>query len=81
MELQKAERQVNVERESDDVKGTKAKPEDEGEREDAKRQDSMIMSCLSEEELTDTDGASSMEPVSVGPIGPLPNVEVESASG
>ena len=37
---------------SDDVRGTKRKPEDEGDREDAKGQDSMIVSCLSEEDLT-----------------------------
>ena len=40
---------------SDDVRGTKRKSEDEGDRENAKRQDSMIVSCFSEEELTNRD--------------------------
>ena len=40
---------------SDDVRGTKRKPEDEGEREDAKGQHSVMVSCLSEEELTRRD--------------------------
>ena len=40
---------------SDDARGTKRKPEDEGEREEAKRRDNMIMSSWSEEELTRRD--------------------------
>ena len=45
---------------SDDVRGKKKKPEDEGDREDTKRPDSMIVSCLNEEKSTnrDTHGAS-----------------------
>ena len=43
---------------SDDVRGTKRKPEDDGERKDAKRQDNMIVSCLSEEELTKREETS-----------------------
>ena len=34
---------------SDDVRGTKREPQDEGYREDAKRQDGMIVSRLSTE--------------------------------
>ena len=41
---------------SDDARGTKRRPEDEGEREAAKRQDSMFVSSLREEELTRKDG-------------------------
>ena len=37
------------------ARGTKRKPEDEGEPEDAKRQDRRITSCLSEEESTRRD--------------------------
>ena len=40
---------------SDKVRGTKRKTEDKGEHEEAKRQDSMIASCLREEELTRRD--------------------------
>ena len=40
---------------SDGARGTKRKTEDEGEREEAKRQDRMIMSWLREEELTRRD--------------------------
>ena len=40
---------------SDNARGTKRKTENEREQEDAKRQDRMIMSCLSEAELTRRD--------------------------
>ena len=40
---------------SDDVRGTKRKSEDDGERDDAKRQDSMVVNYLREEELTKRD--------------------------
>ena len=36
----------------DNARGTMRKPEDEGERENAKRQDSMNTSCFSEQEST-----------------------------
>ena len=39
----------------DDARGTKRKTEDEEEHEEAKRQDSMIVSCLREEEFTKRD--------------------------
>ena len=39
----------------EEARGTKRKPEDEGEREDGKRQESMIVSCLSGEESTRRD--------------------------
>ena len=39
----------------EDVRGMIRKPEDEGEREDVKRQESMIVSCLSGEESTRRD--------------------------
>ena len=42
----------DMDHKSDDVRSIKRKPEDEGEREDAKRQDNMIVSCSREEELT-----------------------------
>ena len=38
-----------MDRTSDDARGTKRKPGDEGEREDAKRQDNMIVRSLREE--------------------------------
>ena len=38
-----------------DARGTKRMTEDEGEHEEAKREDSMIVSCLREEELTRID--------------------------
>ena len=41
-----------VDHASDDARGTQRKPEDEGERENAKRQDRMIVSCLSGEKST-----------------------------
>ena len=37
---------------SDDARGTKRKTENEGEHEEAKGQDSMVVSCLRVEELT-----------------------------
>ena len=46
---------------SGDVRGTKRKPEDEVERDDAKRQDSKIVSCLREEELTRRDDIDGQE--------------------
>ena len=44
-----------MDRTGDDARGTKRKPEDEGEREETKRQDNMIVSSSREEELTRRD--------------------------
>ena len=44
-----------MDHEIDDARGTKRKPEDEGEREDIKRQDRTVVSCLSGEKSTRRD--------------------------
>ena len=44
-----------MDRTGDDARGTKRKPEDEGEREETKRQDNMIVSSSREEGLTRRD--------------------------
>ena len=45
----------NMDQPSDDVTGTKREAEDEGEHEEAKRQDDMIVRCLLKEEVTRRD--------------------------
>ena len=45
----------NMDQPSDDVTGTKREAEDDGEREEAKRQDGMIVRCLLKEEVTRRD--------------------------
>ena len=51
-EEQRQDRQVKKRNTIEDARGMKRKPEDERKRADAKRQESMIVSCLSGEEST-----------------------------
>ena len=64
----------------DNARGTMRKPEDRGERETAKRQDSMITSCLSEQESTRRDIQEVLRPRGRYYIGSVEECEDKNAN-